>query len=112
MIAKFSNLLRCLSNSSYYQVSYDTTGFLEKNRDPLHHDSVELLSSCSCQLSKLFASRILDHPLRLASPSQSGGLDSQKQSVATKFKVTEIDKDTYLSTIVSSRLPFGKANTI
>ncbi|KAI4342485.1 hypothetical protein MLD38_027112 [Melastoma candidum] len=67
------------------EVSYDTTGFLEKNRDPLHSDSVRLLSSCSFQLCKLFVSRIHNHSPNSGS-NHSGGLESQKQSVATKFK--------------------------
>ncbi|CAK7327540.1 unnamed protein product [Dovyalis caffra] len=57
------------------EVVYDTNGFLEKNRDPVHSDFIQLLSSCSCQLPKL------------ASPScQFGGLESSMQSVGTKFK--------------------------
>ncbi|XP_010268832.1 PREDICTED: myosin-2 [Nelumbo nucifera] len=54
------------------EVLYDTSGFLEKNRDPLPSDSIQLLSSCSCQLPQLFASNMLSK--------------SQKQSVGTKFK--------------------------
>ncbi|KAM1064741.1 hypothetical protein ACFX15_019829 [Malus domestica] len=59
------------------EVSYDTTGFLEKNRDLLHLDSIQLLSSCSCHLPQIFASSML---------KVGGGVDSQKLSVATKFK--------------------------
>ncbi|OAY54964.1 myosin-2 isoform X2 [Manihot esculenta] len=58
------------------EVAYDTNGFLEKNRDLLHSDFLQLLSSCNSQLLELFAS-----PL-----SQSGGLESSTQSVGTKFK--------------------------
>ncbi|KAA8526866.1 hypothetical protein F0562_008905 [Nyssa sinensis] len=54
------------------EVLYDTSGFLEKNRDPLHSDSIQLLSSCSCHLPRLFASNMLNQ--------------FQKQSVGTKFK--------------------------
>uniref|UniRef100_A0A5B7A9V3 Putative myosin-2 n=1 Tax=Davidia involucrata TaxID=16924 RepID=A0A5B7A9V3_DAVIN len=55
------------------EVLYDTIGFLEKNRDPLHSDTIQLLSSCSCHLPQLFASNMLNQ--------------FQKQSVGTKFKV-------------------------
>jgi myosin-5 len=71
------------------QVTYDTTGFLEKNRDLLHLDSIQLLSSCSCHLPQIFASSMLTQSEKsVVGPSyKSGGADSQKLSVATKFKV-------------------------
>ncbi|XP_008800396.2 myosin-1-like [Phoenix dactylifera] len=69
------------------EVLYDTSGFLEKNRDPLHSDSIELLLSCSCQLPQLFASNILSQSQKESSPfRQPSRVDSQKQSVGTKFK--------------------------
>lgn len=69
------------------EVLYDTNGFLEKNRDPIHSDTIQLLSSCSGHLSKLFASSVLNVLSKTASPLvQSGALGSQKQSVGTKFK--------------------------
>lgn len=70
------------------EVIYDTTGFLEKNRDLLHLDSIELLSSCSCHLPQIFASNMLsqsDKPV-VGPLYKGGGADSQKLSVATKFK--------------------------
>ena len=68
---------------------YDTTGFLEKNRDLLHLDSIEFLSSCSCHLPQIFASSMLNRSEKpLVGPLHKlGGADSQKLSVATKFKV-------------------------
>ncbi|OMP04597.1 IQ motif, EF-hand binding site [Corchorus olitorius] len=63
------------------EVLYDTNGFLEKNRDPLNSELVQLLSSCNEQLPQLFASKILNQSLN---PAIS--LDGSKQSVATKFK--------------------------
>ncbi|XP_042504196.1 myosin-2-like isoform X2 [Macadamia integrifolia] len=60
------------------EVLYDTSGFLEKNRDPLHSDSIRLLSSCSGKLPQLFASKFLNQSHK---PS-----DSKRQSVGTKFK--------------------------
>ncbi|KAK4285989.1 hypothetical protein QN277_002610 [Acacia crassicarpa] len=60
------------------EVSYDTTGFLEKNRDLLPPDSIKLLSSCICQLPQLFSNQ--------SNSSHVGVLGSQKQSVGTKFK--------------------------
>ncbi|KOM46126.1 hypothetical protein LR48_Vigan06g143200 [Vigna angularis] len=70
------------------QVTYDTTGFLEKNRDLLHLDSIQLLSSCTCPLPQIFASHMLTQSdKRVVGPlHKSGGADSQKLSVATKFK--------------------------
>ncbi|XP_015886815.3 myosin-1 [Ziziphus jujuba] len=70
------------------EVTYDTTGFLEKNRDLLHLDSIQLLSSCSCHLPQIFASNMLAQSEKpVVGPLyKSGGADSQKLSVATKFK--------------------------
>uniref|UniRef100_A0A1J3EUI7 Myosin-2 n=1 Tax=Noccaea caerulescens TaxID=107243 RepID=A0A1J3EUI7_NOCCA len=63
------------------EVLYDTNGFLEKNRDPLPADLINLLSSCDCHLLKLFSSKMRDKsqkPLMLS--------DSTNQTVGTKFK--------------------------
>ncbi|KAF7112158.1 hypothetical protein RHSIM_RhsimUnG0258700 [Rhododendron simsii] len=69
------------------EVIYDTSGFLEKNRDPLQSDTIELLSSCSCRLPQLFATNLLHQFQKPASPlHQIGVLDPQKQSVGSKFK--------------------------
>lgn len=70
------------------EVTYNTTGFLEKNRDLLHLDSIQLLSSCSCHLPQIFASSMLNQSEKpLVGPLYKlGGADSQKLSVATKFK--------------------------
>ncbi|KAF2302535.1 hypothetical protein GH714_037616 [Hevea brasiliensis] len=70
------------------EVIYDTTGFLEKNRDLLHLDSIQLLSSCSCHLPQIFASTMLTQSAKpVVGPLyKAGGADSQKLSVATKFK--------------------------
>ncbi|XP_010249396.1 PREDICTED: myosin-1-like [Nelumbo nucifera] len=70
------------------EVTYDTSGFLEKNRDLLHLDSIQLLSSCTCRLPQIFASNMLiqsEKPV-VGPLYKSGGADSQKLSVATKFK--------------------------
>ncbi|KAK8476676.1 hypothetical protein V6N11_081669, partial [Hibiscus sabdariffa] len=70
------------------EVTYDTTGFLEKNRDLLHLDSIQLLSSSSCHLPQAFASNMLNQSEKpVVGPlHKAGGADSQKLSVATKFK--------------------------
>ncbi|MBA0586482.1 hypothetical protein Gorai_017224 [Gossypium raimondii] len=70
------------------EVTYDTTGFLEKNRDLLHLDSIQLLSSCLCHLPRIFASNMLNQSEKLVVGPlhKAGGADSQKLSVATKFK--------------------------
>ncbi|WZZ89397.1 hypothetical protein YC2023_117976 [Brassica napus] len=63
------------------EVLYDTNGFLEKNRDPLPADLINLLSSCDCQLLKLFSTKMRgksQKPLMLS--------DSTNQTVGTKFK--------------------------
>lgn len=71
------------------QVTYDTSGFLEKNRDLLHLDSIQLLSSCTSKLPQIFASSMLSQSEKPAAGSlnKSGGVDSQKLSVMLKFKV-------------------------
>ncbi|CAL0300500.1 unnamed protein product [Lupinus luteus] len=70
------------------EVTYDTTGFLEKNRDLLHLDSIQLLSSSTCHLPQIFASQMLTQSEKpvVGALHKSGGADSQKLSVATKFK--------------------------
>ncbi|XP_077247165.1 myosin-1-like [Tasmannia lanceolata] len=69
------------------EVTYDTSGFLEKNRDLLHVDSIHLLSSCKCPLPQIFASNILTQSEKpVGNVYRSSAVDSQKLSVATKFK--------------------------
>ncbi|KQK15762.1 myosin-3 isoform X2 [Brachypodium distachyon] len=68
------------------EVTYDTTGFLEKNRDPLHSESIQLLSSCKSDLPKDFASVMIADSQSKSSLSRHLVVDSQKQSVVTKFK--------------------------
>lgn len=68
------------------EVPYDTAGFLEKNRDPLHSESIQLLSSCKCELPKHFASVMLADSQNKATLSWHSVVDTQKQSVVTKFK--------------------------
>ncbi|XP_015082008.1 myosin-2-like isoform X1 [Solanum pennellii] len=60
------------------EVTYDATGFLAKNRDVLHPDIIQLLSSSDSHLPE-------DKKLSIPS-TDAGVLDFQKQSVATKFK--------------------------
>ncbi|KAF0930186.1 hypothetical protein E2562_030841 [Oryza meyeriana var. granulata] len=69
------------------EVAYDTSGFLEKNRDLLHMDSIQLLAKCKSSLPQMFASKMLsqsDNPMPV--PYRSSAADSQKLSVAMKFK--------------------------
>ncbi|KAK6229517.1 hypothetical protein SCA6_018468 [Theobroma cacao] len=63
------------------EVLYDTNGFLEKNRDPLNSELVQLLSSCNGQLPQSFASKMLNQSLKPAT-----SFDASKQSVGAKFK--------------------------
>ncbi|XP_059301150.1 myosin-2-like isoform X2 [Lycium ferocissimum] len=69
------------------EVIYDTSGFLEKNRDTVHSDIIQLLSSSSEDLPKLFASSFANQSKKTASPSIHIEMsDFQRQTVATKFK--------------------------
>lgn len=54
----------------------------------MHLDSIQLLSSCSCHLPQIFASSMLTQSEKpVVGPLYKlGGADSQKLSVATKFK--------------------------
>lgn len=59
---------------------------MEKNRDPLPADLINLLSSCDCQLLKLFSTKMRNKsqkPLMLS--------DSTNQTVGTKFKVKKFE---------------------
>lgn len=69
-------------------MAYDTSGFLEKNRDLLHMDSIQLLAKCKSSLPKMFASKMLaQSDNSISVPYRSNAADSQKLSVAMKFKV-------------------------
>ncbi|XP_055807191.1 myosin-2-like isoform X2 [Solanum dulcamara] len=69
------------------EVIYDTSGFLDKNRDTVHPNIIQLLSSSSEDLLKLFASSFANQSKKTASPSINIEIsDFQKQTVATKFK--------------------------
>ncbi|TYI32086.1 hypothetical protein ES332_A04G033800v1 [Gossypium tomentosum] len=63
------------------EVHYDTNGFLDKNRDPLSSEVVQLLSSCDSQLPQLFAKKMFNQPLQSIT-----SLDTTMQSVALQFK--------------------------
>ncbi|GER54508.1 myosin-like protein [Striga asiatica] len=68
-------------------VIYDTSEFLEKNRDLVALGTTHLLSSCSAQLPKSFASLLLNKSQHQESKlMQSGMLACQMQHVATGFK--------------------------
>jgi myosin V len=72
----------------YKQVAYDTSSFLEKNRDLLHMDSIQLLAKCKSSLPQAFASKMLaQSDSSISVPYRSSAADSQKLSVAMKFKV-------------------------
>lgn len=72
---------------------YDASGFLEKNRDLLHMDSILLLASCTGQLPQIFASKMLSQPDKPGcNPHRSSGADSQRLSVAMKFKVIALQR--------------------
>nr|XP_018685159.1 PREDICTED: myosin-2-like isoform X2 [Musa acuminata subsp. malaccensis] len=71
------------------KVLYDSSGFLEKNRDTLHADLVQLLLSCACQLPQSFANNILQPEKESSRFRQSSSFDLQKQSVVAKFKLMQ-----------------------
>ncbi|KAG8364986.1 hypothetical protein BUALT_Bualt18G0055600 [Buddleja alternifolia] len=54
------------------EVLYDTDGFVEKNRDTSHSETIQLVSSCTGRLPQYFASTLLKQ--------------NNKQCVATRFK--------------------------
>ncbi|KAK4713504.1 hypothetical protein R3W88_019411 [Solanum pinnatisectum] len=68
------------------EVIYDTSGFLNKNRDTVHPDTNQLLSSSSEDLLKLFASSFANQSKKTASSIRIEISDFQKQTFATKFK--------------------------
>ncbi|KMZ72945.1 hypothetical protein ZOSMA_157G00250 [Zostera marina] len=78
-------------NINHYacEVSYDASCFLEKNRDLLHMDSIQLLARCTHEFPKIFSSKILSMSEKILNLSyrRSSGPDSPKCSVATKFKI-------------------------
>lgn len=66
------------------EVLCDTSGFLEKNRDQLHSDTAQMLSSCSWH--QVFASSIINLSQKsLVRCMKSGAMDL-KQSLTTNFK--------------------------
>ncbi|KAI5420478.1 myosin-2 [Lathyrus oleraceus] len=68
------------------EVLYDTNGFLVKNRDKLSSNAIQLLSSCNCELLKLFSKVINQSEEHGNSTFHVGALYSQKRGVGTKFK--------------------------
>lgn len=68
------------------EVLYETAKFLEKNRDPLHSEIIELLSSCAGQLPQSFATLHKQSQSLDSASVQSGMSVCKKQSVVTKFK--------------------------
>ncbi|KAG6591992.1 Myosin-2, partial [Cucurbita argyrosperma subsp. sororia] len=74
------------------EVVYDTNGFLEKNRDMLHSDSIQLFSSCSCKLLQLFASKIVNHSHKpTVSMCSTEVVQSPEPGTGTKYKVLLCD---------------------
>ncbi|KAE8692300.1 Myosin-2 [Hibiscus syriacus] len=63
------------------EVLYDTNCFLDKNRDALNHEVVQLISSCNGQLAQLSAKKLLNQSLEPAISS-----DAPKATVGAKFK--------------------------
>ncbi|XP_042451016.1 myosin-1-like [Zingiber officinale] len=68
------------------EVSYDSNGFLEKNRDTLHTDLVQLLVSCAHLLPKSFLYNTLQSEKDQSPFRQLGSVDLRKLSVVAKFK--------------------------
>lgn len=68
------------------EVLYETAKFLEKNRDPLHSEIIELLSSSTGRLPQSFAALLKRSQNLNSKVVQSGMSVCKKLSVATKFK--------------------------
>lgn len=69
------------------EVVYDTNSFLEKNRDLLHFDLLQVLSTSCYELPRLFASIITKEAQEFTSPvGRENGLESSRLTLATKFK--------------------------
>ncbi|KAJ7297028.1 hypothetical protein O6H91_Y084700 [Diphasiastrum complanatum] len=62
------------------EVAYETVGIMEKNRDLLHADLLHLLGSSECSLVNSLAERVSNGFRKV------NGMQTQKRSVATKFK--------------------------
>ncbi|KAL0311086.1 UNVERIFIED_CONTAM: Myosin-2 [Sesamum angustifolium] len=69
------------------EVLYDTGEFLEKNRDSLHSETIQLLASCPGELPQYFASTFKQSQSPESASVQLSMLSCQKQSVAAKCKV-------------------------
>lgn len=69
------------------EVVYDTNSFLEKNRDFLPSDLLQVLSTSYYELPRLFASNIAKEAQDFTSPlRKANGLESQRLTLGTKFK--------------------------
>lgn len=74
------------------EVVYDTNGFLEKNRDLLHSDSIQLFSSCTCKLLQLLASKLINHSQKpTVSMCSTEVVESPEPGVGTKYKLLLFD---------------------
>lgn len=71
----------------FYQVLYDTNGFLEKNKDSLHADFLQLLSACNNELLQIASKLLNDSEKPATTLSGISSSDFPRQSVSTKFKV-------------------------
>ncbi|XP_058747335.1 myosin-2-like isoform X3 [Vicia villosa] len=82
-VLDFGDNQECLD--LFEKVLYDTNDFLVKNRDT-YDNSIQLLSSCNCELLKLF-SKVINQPEEQGNSTfHVGALYSQKRGVGTKFK--------------------------
>ncbi|KAK2355177.1 P-loop containing nucleoside triphosphate hydrolase superfamily protein [Trifolium repens] len=68
------------------EVLYDTNGFIEKNRDTLSSNSIQLISSCNCELLNLFSEVFNQSEEHGNTTFHFDTLYSQKRGVGTNFK--------------------------
>lgn len=68
------------------EVLYDTNGFLEKNKDSLHADFLQLLSACNNELLQIASKLLNDSEKPATTLSGISSSDFPRQSVSTKFK--------------------------
>ncbi|KAH7315218.1 hypothetical protein KP509_21G040400 [Ceratopteris richardii] len=68
------------------EVTYETMGFLEKNKDTLNFDFLRLLASCESPLPQIFATKLEEDLQQRTDPSRKNSSESNKLSISTKFK--------------------------
>ncbi|KAG9143172.1 hypothetical protein Leryth_010102 [Lithospermum erythrorhizon] len=82
VLQKPIGLISLLDEESKY--FYDTSGFLNKNRDLLHSDTIQLLSLCQREVASSFCCTLFNLMQRLAAAPHYTSSDASKPSNAKK----------------------------